>query len=247
MFRKVYLTNSSSNLTTSLMSLRTLGLGLYGIDHPLVVGGMHLGARTTVVELSPRRASGGRGELLVHAPGPMDEEDVRAIRALGDVVAIVAPNNLHHLFLGAAKNAFAEATVYAPRSLSEKVRGLPVDAPLEGSPWAGVFEAIPIEGVPKMGETAFIHAPSKTLVATDLAFNLRPPKPWLTRTIMKLNGGFDRFGPTKLFRSMVKDEGALRRSLDAILEHDFDRIVVAHGDVLEAGGKAALRETFVPR
>jgi len=39
---------------------------------------------------------------------------------------------------------------------------------------------------------------SRTLVLTDLAFNLRPPAPWLTRQIIRLNGGFDRCGPTRL-------------------------------------------------
>jgi hypothetical protein len=39
----------------------------------------------------------------------------------------------------------------------------------------------------------------------------------------------------------VKDEAAFRSSLASILEWDFDRVIVGHGDVIEHGGKAKLR------
>lgn len=207
------------------------------MDHPLVVGGMHLGTRTTILEVAPR-------ELVVHSPGPLAPAEVEAIGALGEVVAIVAPNNLHHMFLAQAKRAFPEAKLLAPASLSERRREIGADAPLEGSPWAGVLDAVAVEGVPKLGEIAFVHRPSATLVVADLVFNVRPPKPWLTRTLMRFNGGFDRFGFTKMFRSMVTDPRALARSVDAIRDLSFDRIVLAHGDVLESGGRAALDGAF---
>jgi len=35
-----------------------------------------------------------------------------------------------------------------------------------------------------------------------------------------------------------------RASIDRILQWDFDRIIMAHGDVVESGGKAALRGAF---
>ena len=37
---------------------------------------------------------------------------------------------------------------------------------------------------------------------------------------------------------------ALPKSLDAILAWDFDRVVVTHGSVLRAGGRARLEEAF---
>ena len=83
------------------MTLRELDSSLFVVDHPLVVGGLHLGTRTTVMRISPR-------ELLVHAPGPLDAEDVKQIDRLGAVSVLVAPNNLHHMFLPAAK-LFASA------------------------------------------------------------------------------------------------------------------------------------------
>ena len=43
---------------------------------------------------------------------------------------------------------------------------------------------------------------------------------------------------------MTKDHRPLRASLDRILAWDFDRVTVAHGEILETGGRAALRAGF---
>jgi hypothetical protein len=98
--------------------------------------------------------------------------------------------------------------------------------------------------MPKLQETLFVHAPSRTLVAADLVFNVRAPAPWLTRTFMRFNGGFDRFGPTRICRSMCKDRAVVRAAIDRVLDEDFDRVVVAHGQVLPSGGREAMRDGF---
>jgi hypothetical protein len=216
------------------MPLRTLAPGLHVVDLPFSIGGMSLGTRTTVVELEPRK-------LLVHNPGPMDDADYEAIRAHGEVAAIVAPNAMHHLFAPKAKEAFPKAKLFGGAFLASKVPSLGVEVTLEGSPWEGVFDAVFADGAPKLSETVFIHSPSKTLVVTDVAFNVRGPKGLWTKLCMKLTDGWERFGPTRLLASTVKDKAAFRASIDAVLERDFDRVIVSHGDVLDTGGKAALR------
>jgi hypothetical protein len=60
-----------------------------------------------------------------------------------------------------------------------------------------------------------------------------------------MNGAYGRFGPSRAFRYvMMKDARALRASIDRILAWDFERVTVAHGEVLESGGRAALRASF---
>jgi hypothetical protein len=61
---------------------------------------------------------------------------------------------------------------------------------------------------------------------------------------MRLNGGYGRFGTTRMLRSSFRDRKALRASIDRILAWDFDRVVVTHGEVLERGGRKALREAY---
>src|SRR5262249_21868874 len=99
-------------------------------------------------------------------------------------------------------------------------------------------------GMPSLQETLFVHVHSRTLIATDLVFNVRPPAPWFTRTFMRFNGGFDRFGPTRICRSLCKDRAAVGAAVERALAEDFDRGVVAHGQVLPTGGREALRDGF---
>jgi hypothetical protein len=61
---------------------------------------------------------------------------------------------------------------------------------------------------------------------------------------MRVNQGWDRFGPTRILRSTIKDRAAVRRGIDAVLQHDFDRVVVGHGQVVDRGGRDGLRLGF---
>jgi hypothetical protein len=104
---------------------------------------------------------------------------------------------------------------------------------------------IPLEGT-RIREVAFVHAPSRTLVLTDAVFNYRGNDlPWLARTFMRANRAYGRFGPSRIFTSFVIADGdAFQASIEAVLEHDFDRVIMSHGSVLETGGKDAIRAAF---
>jgi hypothetical protein len=219
------------------MTLQAIDRDLWVIDHPLTMGGLALGTRTTVVRL----ADGG---VVLFGPGPLDDAAAAALAALGPVHAIVAPNLLHHLSLGAACARFPQARLHAPAGLIRKQPSLTIAGPPEALPSQGALRAIPVGGMPKLEETLFVHVPSRTLIATDFAFNLRPPAPWFTRLFMRINGGFDRFGPTRIFRTMVKDRAAVRAGVERLLAEDFDRVIVSHGQLLASDGPAALRAGF---
>ena len=51
-------------------------------------------------------------------------------------------------------------------------------------------------------------------------------------------------GPTAAQIRVMGDKAAARTSLERILSGDFDRIVLAHGPIVETGGKAVFREAF---
>ena len=61
---------------------------------------------------------------------------------------------------------------------------------------------------------------------------------------MRLLWSYGRFGPSRLDPLLIRDRRAARQSLEHILAWDFDRVVIAHGEVLEAGGPAALRAGY---
>jgi hypothetical protein len=113
----------------------------------------------------------------------------------------------------------------------------------DGAPeeWQDDVDQIFFRGRPFENEVTFLHRQSRTLVLCDLAFNFGPEAPPATRVLMKLAGGYGRFGPTRLDPILIRDRPAARQSFERILAWDFDRVVIAHGEVLEAGGPAALR------
>ncbi len=225
----------------SATALRVLDRDLWAIEQPLRVGGLDLGARTCVIRL----ADGG---VIVHAPGPGTERLRDEIMALGPVRALIAPNLLHHLFLADCARTFPDARVFGAPGLREKLGSTLIDEDLGGTPpalWANEIDQLFVRGAPGMSEVVFLHRASRTLLCVDLCFNVQRSPSLLTRAFMRLNGAYARFGPSRLFRyTIVKDARALRSSIDQILGWDFDRVTVAHGDVLEVDGREAFRTAF---
>jgi hypothetical protein len=227
-------------MSTPEPTLRALDRNLWVADAPLGVGGLALGTRTTLVRL----ADGG---LLAHSPCPLGGALRAEVEKLGPVRAIVAPNLLHHMFVSDWAAAFPAARLFGAPGVAAKQPRLRFEELGEAPPplWAGELDQHLVRGAPRMGEVAFLHRATRTLLLTDLAFNVRRSDSRFTRVFMRLNGAFGRFGPSRLMRHvMTRDRDALRASLERILAWDFDRVIVTHGDVLETGGREALRAGF---
>ncbi len=222
--------------------IRELHPGLVAIDHPLrLPGGFELGTRCVLIRLSG-------GGVLVHTPGPLSDDVRRAIDSLGPVRALVAPNLLHHMFLAESSAAYPQARVFGAPGLREKLGDVRIDEVLgDEAPdlWAADLEQILVRGAPSLNEVVFFHGASRTLLCLDLCFNLRDSASLATRLLMRLNGAYGRFGPSRIFRfAVLKDRRGTRASLDRILAWDFDRVSVAHGEILETGGHGVLRDGF---
>ena len=89
----------------------------------------------------------------------------------------------------------------------------------------------------------FFHRPSRSAIFTDLVFNV-PADFKDARIFYTLVGARGHFGPHRLIRMMIRDRKAARESVAKILEWDFDRVIVTHGDVLESGGKPKFAAAF---
>ena len=223
-----------------MAQLRNVAKDLWVIDHPLRVGGLQLGTRTTMGRLAS-------GSLWLHSPGPLQPELTAEIVALGPVQALVAPNAMHHLYLTQNVQAFPQATVYVSPALPAKIKDpLTYEILSEDPPalWRDDIAQHMTQGIPKLQEAVFFHRTSRTLILTDLAFHIRQSDSWFTRLFMHLNGAYGHFGPSRIFRTLVKDRAALRSSLDRMQQWDFDRVIVAHGDVLERDGKASMQTQY---
>jgi len=215
--------------------LRALDGDLWVAERPYSL----LGVRTTVVRLSD-------GGLFVHCPIALGDGLQTELQALGPVRHLVAANKMHYLFLAENLAAFPDAQLHLSPGLAEKRPKLPPGQPLgEGTPpWEADLEQQFVAGWPFLNETVFFHRKSRTLLITDIAFNVRAVPSAAKRLLLRMLRAYGRFGPSRIARLSLRDRVAVRRSIEAVLAWDFDRITVTHGDVVEKNGRALLREAY---
>lgn len=209
------------------------------LDHQLWVvdfpehssAGLRLGARSTLIETD-------RG-LWVHSPGPLANH----LDGLPEPTVFIAPNSMHYLYLAENVARFPEAQAFAPPELLSKVPTLPARTLTTSS--SPQIQSVALGGLGRLGEWVFYHQPSRTLVVTDLVFHLREVNDLWTRLVMHCNGAYGRVASSRLFRAFfVKSRQQLRASLQGVLDWDFQRLIMAHGQVVENGGKDALSQAF---
>lgn len=222
--------------------LRQLAPNLWVAERSFKNGPFEVGARMTVIRLRD-------GGLFLHSAVELDRELRAALDALGPVRAVVAPNRHHHLFAADYPTGYPEARLYAAPGLAEKRPDLKFAAELgDEAPdaWRADVEQHLFRGAPFLNEVVFFHPATRTLLLTDLAFNIPVHGTrGATRLFMRAVGAEGRFGPHRLARwFFLRDRAAARESVRCMLRWDFDRVTVTHGDVLDHGGHEAVRAAF---
>jgi hypothetical protein len=220
--------------------LRALAPNLWVAERPLKLAVGDIGARMTVVRL-------GDGGLLLHSPVRLDPETRRALDALGPVRAAIAPSKVHHLFATDYIAAYPGVALHGAPGLAEKRRDLRLDSVLGDevpAAWRDELEQHLFQGAPTLNEVVFFHPATRTLVLTDLAFNVAAERVAGARLFYLVTGAAGRFGPHRLVRFLIRDRRAARVSVDRILRWDFERVIVSHGDVLEHDGRERFAAAF---
>jgi hypothetical protein len=221
-----------------MTALRSLTDGVWDLGDVLSMpGGIRLPSRTTIL----RDADGG---LLLYGPLKLSEEEAAAIDALGEVRTIVGPSLFHHLYLRQAKERWPEARLLGAEGLDEKRATLDFDGVARDGELAPGVHALTIQGMPKLNEVVLVHEPSATLVCADLCFRIREAKGMSKVAFKLMNDMGDTLKRSRLWKWSIKDPGAYRASLDALLAQDFDGVVMAHGDPVLEGGKSQLEEAM---
>lgn len=212
-------------------TLREIAEGVHVAEAHQGFYGLELGARMTVLETSEG--------LLVHSPIAMAPEPVAE---LGAPRWVLAPNLFHHLYAGAWIDAGLEGWCAAGLPEKRPDLKLRVIEP-ETRPFGDEVAVLPLRCFSFSNEVVVLHRPSRTLIVTDLCFNLPETAPWWTRAVMRGLGGYPGVRSTLLERLWMKRELA-RRELGTIASWDFDRLVLAHGEIVERGAKDAFVGAF---
>lgn len=206
-------------------------------DDLFMPGGVHFPVRMTIIKLK----SGG---LWLHSPITITDAMADEINALGNVEHIVAPNCFHHLYAGPAKERYKDATLHAPRGLTKKRKDLSFDNVLtnEECPWPEDFEQHKMGGTPALQEVVFFHRETKTLIVTDLVFNIHETKNFLSKMVFRfVANAWQRVAQSNLVRFATKDKVAAGTSAQRLFEWDFSRLMMAHGLIVEENAQEELR------
>lgn len=222
-----------------MVTLQSICPDLWCIAVPHRFLGLHLGTRATVVRL-------GNGTLLVHSPVALTPALEAEVGRLGPVRHVVCPNLYHHVYAGQWTAAWPEALLHGPAGLARKRPDLHFHHFLSAQPhpdWVPEIECLPIDGC-LLRETLLLHRPSRTLISSDLTENFTTSDHLPTRLYLRAAGIHGRIGWSRFLRPAYHDRRAARASLERVLACDFDRVILAHGDIIERGGKEAVRQTF---
>ena len=206
-------------------------------DYPVHYAGVDFSSRMTVVRLS-------NGNLFIHSPCEIDADVKSKIDQLGKVDFIVAPGSYHYFYIESAQQAFPEAETFICPGIERKKPEIDFDWLLGNRPdkrWAHDFEQVLIRGNKFIWEVAFYHKITHTLILVDLIENITDTTAdvsWILKLWWKLVFRmWNRPKPAPEYQLGWNDKKAAAKSLQRILNWDFERIIIAHGDLIEANAK----------
>ncbi len=220
-------------------SMRELAEGLWITERPQRFWGVEVGTRMTVVRL-------GGGGLFVHCPVALDAPTRRAVEALGEVRAVASPSLFHHLYAGQWMEAYPGAVFAACPGLADKRPDLAFGHVLSDTPhaaWAAELDQVDFSARFEK-EVVFFHRASGTMITADALLNLSEHPSRSTRVVARLMGNTAPGKGWLEWTIAVKDKTLCRAQVDRMLRWDIDRIVLAHGGLVERGGREILRTAY---
>lgn len=67
------------------------------------------------------------------------------------------------------------------------------------------------------------------------------------RIILELFGTFNKFAVSRFYSAFIKDRAEFQKSIERVLSHDFENIIVSHGENVIGNAKAVLKEALAQR
>lgn len=225
------------------MMLQPFGEDIWIADGPdLSIVGFVYPTRMVVIRLSD-------GGLFVWSPVTLTDELGASVDALGPVRHLIAPNTLHHLFIGEWQQAYPQATVHGLPAMRSKRADLPWGADLGDVPdaaWSGDIDQVLVSGNLITPEVVFFHRRSRTTIFIDLIQNFEPG--WVSgwHALVARMDLLIAQRPTvpRKFRLAFRDKAAARAALERIMEWPTKQLLAAHCPPVESDGRAAIAHAF---
>lgn len=215
------------------------------LEYPIRYASIDLFGRMAVIKLA-------NGDLIIHDPCKMDDAVRHEIDAIGEVKYIVAPGTYHHLFVTDFQQYYPQAETYICPGLERKRPDIQFDWILGNRTdprWSDEIEQVLVHGTRFIGEVVFFHKPSKTLLLVDLLENIgddfQHPVSLLLQFWWKIvykMWNNPKAAPEYQMGWGKKD--IVRKGLNKILDWDAERIILAHGELIEGKVNEILRTAW---
>ncbi len=206
-------------------------------EYPIHYAGVDFNSRMTVIHLL-------NGNLLIHSPCEIDLNTKVAIERLGKVQFIIAPGEYHYLYVESAQRAFPNAETFICPGIERKKPEIKFDWVLGDRPdprLSDDFEQVLVRGNKYIWEVAFYHKITQTLILVDLIENITSQTEdvsWTLKLWWKwVFRMWNNPKPAPEYQLGWQDKNAASLTLKKILDWDFERIVIAHGDLIEENAK----------
>jgi hypothetical protein len=213
--------------------------GVWLLDRQLrFPGGPRLPCRSTVVRL-------GSEALVVLSPPPLPGD---ALERLGRVEYAVVPNTFHYVYALELLARHPSACLLVAPGVRERVPELGGAGELSSTPpaaWSGELDLAILGPVRGLSEVIFFHRPTGSLILTDLAFHLLHYPRAFDRIVWRAGGIPPGFGPGRTSRALLLgDRAEASRCLGEVVRWPFERIILAHGEVIEHDARARFLRAF---
>ena len=167
---------------------------------------------------------------------------------------IVAPGSYHYFYVESAQKAFPDAETFICPGIERKKPDIEFDWFLSDRSdprWENDFDQVLVRGNRLIWEVAFYHKSTRTLILVDLIENMTDETrnvSWALKVWWKLVFRmWNNPKPAPEYQVGWKDKKAASKSLKRILNWDFERIIISHGDLIEENAKdVALRAWSQP-
>ena len=216
------------------MKLVQLEENLWLARYPLRLLGINFDRNVTIIRLAS-------GKLVIHSTAPFTAEDLLAIRELGDPGWLLDATLYHDSYAREGCRAFSRIPYLAPRGFRQ-IAGVTTQ-PLEQPPleWDGELEVLSLDEASKTHEHLIYHRASGTLIVCDLLFHFPANSRGWTRVFVRTVMRLPRLiGMSAFFRMSINDKQSFTRLMERVMQWDFNRLIVGHGDPIERDGKTVL-------
>ena len=168
---------------------------------PFKLLGVPIGKRMTAITCISNK-------VWVHSPIELNDASIQLLRNMGNITWVICPNLFHYLHVNAFQNIFPECQLFGVNGIEKKVKHCTfqsLEDERSSQLWNSDIQQHNIKGASKISEVVFFHQETKTLILTDLVFNLSHSTIWAS-CLMRLNGAHNKCTTTRVFKSMIEDK-----------------------------------------